>query len=84
MRTVKPRRIRTAKAYRLIVRKNTRFIAVKLRGGHQRTSKQTTREEARAWAYRLISTTREDLARELGIAYTPALKGLKTPAFSKS
>jgi hypothetical protein len=81
---VKPRRIRRSKPYRLIVRKSTRYIAVKLRGGRQRTSKQTTREEARAWAYRLISTTREDLARELGIDFTPALKGLHTNPLSPS
>ncbi len=79
MSAVKPRSIRTAKAYRLIVRKTSRYIAVKLRGGKQRTSKQTTREEARAWAYRLIATTREDLALELGIAFTPKLKGFPAP-----
>jgi hypothetical protein len=77
MRAEKPRSIRVSKAYRLIVRKSTRFIAVKLRGDRQRTTKQTTRKEAKEWAHRHIAETREDLALELGIDFTPRLKGFK-------
>lgn len=77
MRAVKPIRIRNrAKPYRLIARKTTRFIAVKLRGGQQRSSKETERDLARAFAYRLIAETRPDLAQELGIEVTPSFKGL--------
>lgn len=77
MKTVKPVTMRrAAKPYRLIMRKRTRYIAVKLRGGRQRTSKETEMPLAKTFAYRLIAETRPDLARELGIEVTPPLKGL--------
>ena len=73
---VKPARIRNrAKPYRLIVRKTTRFIAWKPRGGKQESTKETERALAKSFAYRRIAETRPDLARELGIEITPTLKG---------
>lgn len=65
---------RPAKTYRLIRRKTSRYIAVRLRGGKQRSSKCETTDEARAFAYRWIAEARPDLAAELGIATTPPLK----------
>lgn len=74
---VKPAKMRRpAKPYRLVRRKRSRYIAVRLRGGKQRSSKSETPEEARAFAYRWIAATRPDLAAELGISVTPPLKHL--------
>lgn len=75
-KAIKPRRIRVAKPYRLIVRKTTRYISWLPRGGRQQTTKETEIEAARTFAYRRIAETRPDLARELGIEITPPLKGL--------
>lgn len=72
----KPLHIRTARPYRLIVRRASRFIAWKPRGGRQETTKQTELIEARRVAYRRIAETRPDLARELGIDITPPIKGI--------
>lgn len=73
---------RRAKPYRLIVRKASRFIAWKPRGGKQESTKQVEREEARRVAYRRIAETRPDLAQELGIEVTPNLKGFHAKALS--
>lgn len=66
-----------AKIYRLIKRKNSRYIAVRLKNGKQRSSKEIDREAARAFAYRWLATSFPDLAKEVGIATTPSLTGLK-------
>lgn len=80
-RGVKPIRIRRrAKPYRLIVRKTTRFIAWKPRGGKQESTKEVEIEQARRFAYHRIAEMRPDLAAELGIEVTPPLKGLSPPA----
>lgn len=73
---MKPRRFRRpAKPYRLITRKQSRFIAVRI-GRRQRTSRTEDKEGAKAFAYRWIASEYPHLAAELGIATTPALKGI--------
>ena len=72
---MKPARLRPpAACYRIVHRKRSRYLAVRLRGGKQRSSRAETKEEARSFAYRWIAETRPDLARELDIAITPPLK----------
>lgn len=66
-----------AKVYRLIKRKNSRFIAVRLKNGKQRSSKEIDREAARAFAYRWLAASFPELAKEVGINITPSLKALK-------
>lgn len=72
---MKPARLRRpAACYRIVRRKRSRFLAVRLRGGKQRSSRAETPEDARSFAYRWIAADRPDLARELGIEVTPPLK----------
>jgi hypothetical protein len=71
---MKPARIRRpAACYRIVHRKRSRYLAVRLRGGKQRSSRAETHEDARSFAYRWIAESRPDLARELGIQITPPL-----------
>jgi hypothetical protein len=72
---VKPYRIRRrARPYRLVKRKQSRYIAVRLRDGKQRSSKCELEEEAKSFAYRWIAEVRPDLAEEIGIEVTRRLK----------
>lgn len=75
---MKPRRFRRPAApYRLIKRKQSRFIAVRI-GRRQRSRRMEDEQGARAFAYRWISSDYPRLAAELGIATTPCLQGLNS------
>lgn len=67
---------RPAKPYRLVIRKKSRYIAVRI-GKKQRSSKECELELARAFAYRWIADAFPRLAQDLGIEITPELGALK-------
>lgn len=72
----KPARFRRdAKLYRLVKRKQSRYIAVRI-GRKQKSSKEQDESLARAFAYRWIAESYPKIAQELGIATTPKMKGL--------
>jgi len=74
VKSVKPAKFRKpARPYRLVIRKKSRFIAVRI-GKKQRSSKECEPELARAFAYRWIAESYPRLAHELGIEITPELK----------
>jgi len=76
-RAVKPAKFRKpARLYRLVIRKKSRFIAVRI-GRKQRSSKECEPELARAFTYRWIAESYPRLAHELGIEVTPELGALK-------
>ncbi|MES2598639.1 MAG: hypothetical protein V4662_25110 [Verrucomicrobiota bacterium] len=75
--TAKPVRFRRQrKIYRLVTRKKSRFIAVRLCNGKQRSSKETEPEMARSFAYRWLATSYPKLAKQVGIAITEELPAL--------
>lgn len=80
MKAIRPIKMRpAAKIYRLIRRKQSRFIAVRLRNGKQRSRRETEPELAKAFAYRWLAQSYPTLARELGLEITPELKGFPPP-----
>ena len=80
VRRVKPVKFRkAARPYRLVIRKKSRFIAVRI-GKKQRSSKECEVELARAFAYRWIAESYPRLAHELGIEITPELKPMSRRA----
>lgn len=77
-KAAKPVRMRPkARPYRIVKRSKSRYLAVRLRGGKQRSSKCEDYDDARSFAYRWIAEVRPDLAAELGVEVAPVLKNLK-------
>ena len=74
----KPKRFRRGlRIYAIYRRKESRYLAVRLCNGKQRSTRSQTKAEARAFAYRWMAAEYPHLARQIDIATTPEIPFLK-------